>query len=110
MAKQTEQFHFYATKNEAELIHKRMEESGMKNKCAYLREMALNGYMVNVDVTDVKEMCRLLSRYGNNINQIAKRANESGVVNQMDISSIQNQMDEMYGLMRKILKRLTDFF
>ncbi|MGN0241559.1 MAG: plasmid mobilization protein [Candidatus Weimeria sp.] len=110
MAKQTEQFHFYATKDEAELIHKRMEESGMKNKCAYLREMALNGYMVNVDVTDVKEMTGLLGRYGNNINQIARRANESGSVSTGDVRMIQNQMKELYDMLRRILNRISDIF
>lgn len=110
MANQTEQFHFYATKEEAEIIHQRMEEAGVKNKCAYLRDMAINGYIINVELKDVKEMTGLLGRYGNNINQIARRANESGNVSISDVKMIQGQMDELYGLLRKILNRISDIF
>lgn len=110
MSRQERRLGIRLTEEEENLIRERMKDSGIDNLSAYIREMALNGYMINVDVTDVKEMCRLLSRYGNNINQIAKRANESGVVNPSDIHSIQSQMDEMFQLMRRILKKLIDFF
>jgi len=110
MARQERRLGIRLTNEEENLIHERMKDSGIDNLSAYIREMALNGYMINVDVTNVKEMCRLLSRYGNNINQIAKRANESGRIDRSDIHSIQLQMDEMFQMMRKILKKLTDFF
>ena len=110
MAKQTEQFHFYATKEEADIIHQRMEEAGVKNKCAYLREMAVNGYIINVELHDVKEMTGLLGRYGNNINQIARRDNESGSVSTGDVRRIQKQMRELYDMLRRMLNRLSDIF
>ena len=87
-----------------------MEEAGVKNKCAYLREMAVNGYIINVELHDVKEMTGLLGRYGNNINQIARRANESGSVSTGDVRMIQNQMRELYDMLRRILNRISDIF
>ena len=102
MAKQTEQFHFYATKEEADIIHQRMEEAGVKNKCAYLREMAVNGYIINVELHDVKEMTGLLGRYGNNINQIAHIANAERHISADKIEEVLKMQDEIMRLVRSV--------
>ena len=66
------------TPEEWDLIRERMREAGMTNTSAYIRKMALNGYVINVDLGDVKEVLRLLRINSNNLNQYAKRANETG--------------------------------
>ena len=106
MAKQTEQFHFYATKEEADIIHQRMEEAGVKNKCAYLREMAVNGYIINVELHDVKEMTGLLGRYGNNINQIAKKANETNNITADDVEKLRNEVESLSHILSQYLSTL----
>lgn len=107
-AKKTERIELRLSKEDCDVIHDRMEEAGIGNRSYYIREMAVNGYIINVEVEGVKDMCQLLSRYGNNINQIAKRANETGNVYHGDISGIKNQMKEMYAMMRKILDKVSD--
>ncbi len=106
--KKTERIELRLSKEDCDVIRDRMEETGIGNRSFYLREMAVNGYIIHVEIDGVKDMCQLLSRYGNNINQIAKRANETGAVYPSDISGIKNQMGEMLSLMRKILEKVSD--
>ncbi len=62
---------------EKELIAKKMALLGTKNQRAYLRKMALDGYVIQLDMSDVRELIRLLRNVSNNVNQIARRANET---------------------------------
>ena len=78
--------HFLASKEEVERIHQKMDELGVRSMGAYLRKMALDGYCINLDLQDVKEMVSLLRRCSNNLNQYAKRANETGSIYQADIN------------------------
>ena len=64
--------HFCVNEEERELIRDRMERTGIISMGAYFRKMAIDGYHINLDLTDVKEMVRLLRNTTNNINQIAK--------------------------------------
>ena len=97
------QFHFFATEEEAEKIQKRMEEIGVRNRCAYLRKMAIDGYIVYVDTRDIKEMNKLLSAIGRNINQIAKPVNAGGPTYQADMEEIRERLDQIWQLQRRIL-------
>ena len=106
-SRQTVQYHFFATEEEAERIEEKMRQCGVKNRCAYLRKMAIDGYCIRMDLSDVKEMVRLLGIYGNNLNQLARRANEGGSISQQDIESLQVEMKEIWEMTRKILDRLS---
>lgn len=65
----TIQLHFYVTEKENEIIKKRMDKPGIINLFHYLREMAINGYVIHMDMNDIKESSRLLSNCANNFNQ-----------------------------------------
>ncbi len=87
-------------------IYERMDEAGMKNLSAYIRKMALNGYIIRLDLTDVKEVLRLLRISSNNLNQYAKRANETGSIYLEDIKDLQKNQSEILELTGEILERL----
>ena len=95
------------TEDELRLLEERMKKCGVQNKSAYLRKMALNGYIIQMDLTDVKEMIRLLRINANNLNQYAKKANECGSVYLEDIRDLQKQQKGLWEEMRKILKMLS---
>jgi hypothetical protein len=97
------QFHFFATREEAEKIQKRMEEIGVRNRCAYLRKMAIDGFIIYTDTTDIKAFTSELSAIGRNINQIAKRINATGSPYQADMEEIRERLDEIWQLQRRIL-------
>ena len=97
---------FYLNDAELALLTEKMVTANIKNREAYLRKMALDGYIIRVDLSEIKELTRLLSNATNNINQIAKRANESGLINPVAIEKIQDDYTELQQLSKNIMKNL----
>ena len=91
------------TAEERVLIEQKMAQLQTKRIGAYLRKMAIDGYIIQVDTTDIKEMTRALSAIGRNINQIAKRVNAGGPVCQADMEEIRERMGQIWQLQRRIL-------
>ena len=91
------------TAEERELIERKMAQLQTKRIGAYLRKMAIDGYIIQVDTRDIKEMNKLLSAIGWNINQIAKRVNAGGPTYQADIEEIRERLDQIWQLQRLIL-------
>ena len=88
------------------LIREKMDEAGVTNMSAFIRKMAIDGYVIKLDLTDIKEVSRLLRINSNNINQYAKRANETGNIYLEDIKEIQDQQEKLWEIMKEILQRL----
>ena len=86
-----------------ERIQAKMEEAGIRNMSAYVRKMALDGICVKLDLADVRQLIVLLQRCSNNLNQYAKRANETGSVYAADIEDLQSRLDEIWELSRQSL-------
>ncbi len=102
----TKQIHFMVTDQEREMIERRMAQAGVKNMRAYLLKMAIDGRVIHVELDSVKAMVRLLGNATNNINQIARRANETGSIYAADMSDICGRFDELWEQTREILRRL----
>ena len=107
MSRQGGMVYARVTPEEWDLIRERMREAGMTNTSAYIRKMALNGYVINVDLGDVKEVLRLLRINSNNLNQYANRANETGSIYEADIKDLQKGHQEILARMGEILERLS---
>jgi hypothetical protein len=99
-------FHLWATEDEAALIKDRMTASGITGFGAYARKMLIDGYHINIDLSDVKEMVSLLRHCSNNINQIAKRANETRNIYAGDVDDLRRQHDSLWEAANKILTGL----
>ena len=98
--------HFVMTGDEYERMRRKMEEIGIRNQSSYLRKMALDGYCVNLDLRDVKEVVSLLRYCSNNLNQYAKRANETGSIYAEDIQDLKQRQLEIWEATKGILARL----
>ena len=96
------------TPEEKEKIRRRMGEMGVKNMSAFMRKMAIDGYCVKLDLSDVNEMVRLLRYAGNNLNQYAKKANEMDSIYADDIRDLQERFEELWKMAKAILARLAD--
>ena len=83
-----------------------MTEMGITSLGAYLRKMALTGYHITLDLTDVREMVNQLSRIGNNINQIAKRANETRNIYSSDVEDLKRNYSEIWAVTNQTLNKL----
>ena len=97
---------FRVTAEEQEQIMRRMNEIGFPSVRAYLLKMALNGMILNLDLTDVRECSRLLRNISNNVNQLAKRANEGSNVCTDEIIGVKSQLGEIWEQQNKIIKSL----
>lgn len=98
------QLHFFVTEPEAELIKERMAQTGVANLSAYLRKMAVDGYIIHLDMDDIQEMIRLLRICSNNLNQYTRRANETGSVYAADVEDLRTRLDELWNGMDKLLR------
>ena len=97
------QMKFYVTEDEKRLIDEKMSQLPTRRYGAYLRKMAIDGYIIYVDTRDIKEMNKLLSAIGRNINQISKRVNAEGPTYQADMEEIRERLDQIWQLQRRIL-------
>ena len=89
-------------------IREKQKELGIRNTGAYMRKMAMDGYCVNLDLSDVAQVSTLLRRCSNNLNQYAKAANENGRVYAADMEDLRQRLDELIEIGRQILSRLAD--
>ena len=95
---------------EVEILHNRMKEAGVQNMSAFIRKMALNGYMIIPEWPDLKRMLSLHSRISNNLNQYSKKANETGNIYREDIAELKEMHAEQTKLLRKTLKSVIHLY
>jgi len=98
--KRTVQIKFRVTEEERAMIEEKMKLIPTRNMAAYLRKMAIDGYVIQVDHSDIKAMTAEIQKIGVNINQIARRANATGNVYQEDIEEIKGVLNEIWRLQR----------
>ena len=101
------QVKFWVSEEEYQLLHKKMEAAGGVNQGAYIRKMILDGYIVNLDIPELKEIIRLLSITSNNVNQMARRLNAEGSIYQQDIAEVETQLEQNYKMLRKLITKLS---
>ena len=77
-----------------------------ENESAYMRALALNGYILKLDLPQIREMIRLLSNMTNNLNQIARRLNAQGQMYDTEMEEMLQKQDELWQMMRKLLSIL----
>ena len=97
------QMKFYVTEEEKRLIDKKMAQLPTRRYGAYLRKMAIDGYIIYTDTADIKAFTAKLSAIGRNINQIAKKLSAGGSAYQADMEEIRERLDEIWQLQRRIL-------
>lgn len=107
MEKRNVQLKFRVTPSELIHIREKMEQAGIQRKGAYLRKMAMDGYVIRMDLSDVKELIRLMRINSNNLNQYAKKANETGNIYLEDIKDLKQQQEELWERLGEILDRLS---
>ena len=100
------QVKFWVSEEEYQLLQKKMKAAGGVNQGAYIRKMILDGYIVNLDIPELKEIIRLLSITSNNVNQMARRLNAEGSIYQQDIAEVEAQLEQNYKMLRRLITKL----
>ena len=97
---------FWVSAEEMEVIRQKMEQFGTKNLSAYLRKMALDGYVVRLELPELKELVSLMRYSSNNLNQLARRAHETGRIYDADLEDISRRQEQLWAGVREILAQL----
>ena len=99
-------YSFKATPEEDAIIQKKMKTFGIKNQSAFIRAMALNGYVLKLDLPELHDAVRLMGSLSNNVNQIARRLSEHGSIFETEIDDITDRQKELRTILSSILHRL----
>ena len=102
------QLNFRVTEREKALIEEKMLALGTTNREAYLRKIAIDGYVVRLDVPELKEIVTLMRRTSNNVNQIARRLNDSGRIYDVDIADVQMQQEQLWTKLNELVTKLSE--
>ena len=100
------QLKIWLTEEERRLIDEKMKLLPTSQIGAYIRKMAIDGYIIYTDTANIKEMNKELRAIGRNINQIAKRVNSTGDIYRGDITELRERLGEIWQLQRSILSTL----
>ena len=103
-SKKSVRVEFVMSEQEAELVKEHMAEMWITNLSAYLRKMAVDGYIIHLDMSDIQEMIRLLRICSNNLNQYTRRANETGSIYAADVDDLRTRLDSLWDGMDKLLR------
>lgn len=100
------QVKFRVTPEERKMIDRRMEQAGISNMAAYLRKMAIDGYVVKLELPELRDFISLLRRTSNNFNQIARKVNSTGRIYADDIAEMKNLLEQIWEADNRILEKL----
>ena len=100
------QLNFRVSSEELALIEQKMTQLGTKNREAYLRKMALDGYVVRLELPELKELVSLMRYSSNNLNQLARRAHETGRIYDADLEDISRRQEALWDGVHQVLTQL----
>ena len=100
------QLNFRVSPEELALIEQKMAQLGTSNREAYLRKMALDGYVVRLELPELKELVSLMRYSSNNLNQLTRRVHETGRIYDADLEDISQQQEALWDGVHRILTQL----
>ena len=83
------------TQREIDLIEEKMKHASIRNRSGFIRKMAIDGLIIQLDMPELSEISRLLKITSNNANQIAKRANETGSIYGEDVAEVMSKLEDI---------------
>lgn len=106
--KRSGQLHILVSEKEMALIKERMEQTGITNLSSYIRKMAVDGYIINLDLSEVRELIKLLRICSNNLNQYVRKAHGTENIYAADIADLQSRMNDIWEIAKKALTELAN--
>ena len=100
------QLNFRVSPEELALIEQKMAQMGTKNREAYLRKMALDGYVVRLELPELKELVSLMRYSSNNLNQLTRRVHEIGRIYDADLEDISRRQEALWDGVHQVLTQL----
>ncbi|MDO5156642.1 MAG: MobC family plasmid mobilization relaxosome protein [Eubacteriales bacterium] len=101
----TIEFKLRLSEDESIILTEKWKRSGMKSRNAFLRHLIIYGFVFDVDYSELREYNSQLAHIGNNLNQIAKRANENGLATNSDLKEAKELMDKIWHTQKSMLSK-----
>ena len=98
-------FTLYLSDDEHRILCAKFKISGMRSKSSFLRQLIIAGFVYDVDYSYLREYNYLLGKIGANLNQIAKRVNETRSIYQADMDEIKGEMKKLWKVQKAMLKK-----
>ena len=98
---------FWVSPQEMELIRQKMAQFGTENLSAYMRKMAIDGYVMHLDLPELKELVSLLRRSSNNLNQLTRRVHETGRFYDADLEDLRQGYERLWSAAGHVLSQLS---
>ena len=105
--KRSKQLKIWISQEEQDMIRQKMAEFGTDNMGAFVRKMVIDGYILKLDLPELREVSRHIGYLDNNINQMARKVNAGRTVYKEDVDEIQSQFNTVCKLQRKIIRQLS---
>ena len=105
--KRSKQLKIWISQEEQDMIRQKMAEFGTDNMGAFVRKMVIDGYILKLDLPELREVSRHIGYLDNNINQMARNVNAGRTVYKEDVDEIQAQFNTVCKLQRKIIRQLS---
>ena len=104
--KRDKQLKIWVSQEELDIIHQKMAEFGTTHQGAFVRKMVIDGYIVKLDIPELKEIIRLLGPIGNNVNQIARKVNAGSSIYKKDIEENNTKLEQVYKMLIRVMRGL----
>ena len=99
---------FWASQEEHELIQRKMELAGVRNMSAYLRKVAIDGYVVRLDLPELRDLVSNVRRSGANLNQLTRRVNETGRFYEADLEDLRQSQERLPAATDSLMVKLNE--
>ena len=94
------------TDQEYQIVALKRKQAGIREKSAYFRKMAIDGYILEMDDTALREMSRYLRSISNNFNQVARRANSTGSIYDTDLTDMAQKLNRLWDMQTRLMEKL----
>ena len=109
MREYTDYIRIRLRKGDRAKIREKMEEAGIENMSAFIRKMAIDGYVLKLDLKEIRSLSAQISRMSSNLNQIAKRINSTSRLYEEDLTDIRCQQEQISKELRTLLAKIEKF-
>ena len=96
--KRDKQLKIWVSQEELDMIQQKMEDFGTHRMGAFIRKLVIDGYVIKLEIPELKEIIRMLGPIGNNVNQMARKLNASGSIYREDIAEVNAKLDTIYNV------------
>ena len=95
----------YLSDDEMRILEAKTKAAGMRSRNDTIRHLIVDSILYEIDYKELREYNAQLGKIGGNINQIAKRINETHSIYKADIEEVKEEMNKLWQLQKSMLSK-----